>query len=272
MKKLILIIMSIIILSCSKPNDVNTDNDYKNIILVQGAMDIEVNTIIESLKDMKKEKFGSWTFFVGTIEGKNGTNKVIVSRTEIGLVNASAATAIAIEKYKPTVIINQGTSGGHDIALHTGDIVLGTNIVNIGAFRTERAENSDQNNWIFFDDVQILKDENDKPVTNMFFASDNNLVNIAKNVNYTNGKVVEGVIGTADQWNRELERINMIHNKYNTSIEEMETVAAAQVSKAFSIPFIGIRILSNTDLHNENFNPDSAVWCNNFVIDFIKEL
>ncbi|MBW5398912.1 5'-methylthioadenosine nucleosidase, partial [Brachyspira pilosicoli] len=132
--------------------------------------------------------------------------------------------------------------------------------------------NSVQNNWIFLDDVQRLRDENNNFITNMAFHSDSDLVNIAKTINYTNGKVVEGTIGSADQWNRELERINMLHNKYNTSAEEMETVAAAQVAKAFNIPFIGIRILSNTDLHNEDFNPETAIWCNNFTIDFIKSL
>ncbi|MBW5377799.1 5'-methylthioadenosine nucleosidase [Brachyspira pilosicoli] len=271
MKKIFIMFFSLmLLLSCN--NNSNSSKNYKNIVLVQGAMDIEVDTMIASLKDVKEERYGSWSFFVGTLEGKNGLNKVIVSRTEIGLVNASAATTMGIEKYKPTVIINQGTSGGHDINLHSGDIVLGTNIINIGAFRTEKSENTIQNNWIFLDDVQRLRDENNNFITNMAFHSDSDLVNIAKTINYTNGKVVEGTIGSADQWNRELERINMIHNKYNTSAEEMETVAAAQVAKAFNIPFIGIRILSNTDLHNEDFNPETAIWCNNFTIDFIKAL
>lgn len=136
MKKIFIMFFSLmLLLSCN--NNSNSNENYKNIVLVQGAMDIEVDTMIASLKDVKEERYGSWSFFVGTLEGKNGLNKVIVSRTEIGLVNASAATTIGIEKYKPTVIINQGTSGGHDINLHSGDIVLGTNIINIGAFRTE---------------------------------------------------------------------------------------------------------------------------------------
>lgn len=105
----------------------------------------------------------------------------------------------------------------------------------------------------------------------MFFYSDDNLIKIAKNIPYVNGRIVEGTIGSADQWNGELERINILHNKYNTSVEEMETVAAAQVSKAFSIPFIGIRVLSNTYWHNEYFNPETAVWCSDFVIDFTNK-
>lgn len=127
-------------------NNANKNNEYKNVILVQGAMDIEVNTVISNLDYIKKQKYGSWIFFIGNIECKNGLNRVIVSRTEQGLVNASAATVIGIEKYKPDIIIDHSTSGVHDINLHIGDIVLGTNIVNIGAFMTKESEKSEQKN------------------------------------------------------------------------------------------------------------------------------
>ena len=50
----------------------------------------------------------------------------------------------------------------------------------------------------------------------------------AKTIDYKNGKVVVGTIGTADQWNRELQRIKFIHERYGTSAEEMETVAGQQ--------------------------------------------
>ena len=94
----------------------------------------------------------------------------------------------------------------------------------------------------------------------------------AKTIDYKNGKVVVGTIGTADQWNRELERIKFIHERYGTSAEEMETVAAAQVAKAFNVPFMGVRILSNTDVHNENFNPETAIWCQEYTVELIKKL
>lgn len=270
--KLFSIIMFFIFVSCSADNSVQDAKKYKNVILVQGALDIEVNTLINALENVKIERYGSWVFYIGTIKGKSGDNKVIVSRTEVGLVNASASTTIGIEKYHPTLVINQGTSGGHDIELKTGDIVLGTNIVNFGSFRTERSESSDQNNWIFMEAPQRLRDNNDNMITNNSFYSTAEYVEIAKEVPYVRGKLVEGTIGSADQWNRELERINMIHSKFNTSVEEMETVAVAQVCSAFNTPFLAVRILSNTDLHNEEFNPESAVWCNEYVIDLIKSI
>lgn len=243
----------------------------KDTILVQGAMDIEVDYLVKSLTDAKKEQIGAWTFW----KGKIGEKDVVVSQTEVGITNCAAATTIGIMKYNPTLIINQGTAGGHDPKLHAGDIVLAKDIINIGAFRTEFKDYgvpSDQKDFIFFDVVQRIKDANGNKLENKTFSSDSKMLETAMKVPYKNGKVVEGTIGTADQWNRELERIKLLYETYNTSAEEMETVAAAQVSKAFNIPFMGIRILSNSEHNREDFNPETATWCQEFTVDFIKSL
>lgn len=243
----------------------------KETILVQGAMDIETEYLIKALSNPVKEQIASWTFWKGEI----GNKTVIVSRTEIGITNASAATTIGIMKYSPNLIINQGTSGGHDPKLHAGDIVLAEKIINIGAVRTERKEYgipADDKDGIFFEDVQRIRDSKGNTVDYPYFSSEKKIIDIAKKIDYKNGKIVVGTIGTADQWNRELERIKFIHERYNTSAEEMETVAAAQVAKAFNIPFMGIRILSNTDIHNEDFNPQTAIWCQEYTVELIKKL
>ena len=39
------------------------------------------------------------------------------------MANAAAATALAIERFEPHAVLNQGTSGGHAPDLHRGDIV-----------------------------------------------------------------------------------------------------------------------------------------------------
>lgn len=243
----------------------------KEIILVQGAMDIETEYLIKSLSNPVKEQVASWTFWKGEI----GDKTVVVSRTEIGITNASAATTLGITKYSPDLVINQGTSGGHDPKLHSGDIVLADKIVNIGAVRTERKEYgipADDKDGIFFEDVQRIRDSKGNTVDYPHFSSDEKVMETAKTIDYKNGKVVVGTIGTADQWNRELERIKFIHERYGTSAEEMETVAAAQVAKAFNVPFMGVRILSNTDIHNEDFNPETAIWCQEYTVDLIKKL
>src|SRR5204862_296026 len=81
----------------------------------------EVDQLAGRLEGAPTEHVGGWTFWRGTLNGC----AVIVAKTLKGMTNAAAATAIAVEHYHPVAIINQGTAGGHDPALHVYDIVLG---------------------------------------------------------------------------------------------------------------------------------------------------
>lgn len=241
-------------------------------ILIQGAMDVEVDTMVAALQEKQALTIGAWTFWQGTLAGY----PVVISRTEVGLANAAAATTLAIERFKPRLIINQGTSGGHDPALHRGDIVIATKSFNMGAYRTDFTpadQGIDPRKWHNFEVTMRLRD-NGKLVEHTSFAGDPELVGRALGMadRYQHGRVVAGIIGTADEWNRQVARINWLHQTYNTAAEEMETSSAALVAEAYKVPFVGIRVLSNTDLHGEEFDPQTAIHCQQFVIDYTKAL
>ena len=241
-------------------------------ILIQGAMDVEVDTMVAALQEKQALTIGAWTFWQGTLAGY----PVVISRTEVGLANAAAATTLAIERFKPRLIINQGTSGGHDPALHRGDIVIATKSFNMGAYRTDFTpadQGIDPRKWHNFEVTMRLRD-NGKLVEHTSFAGDPELVGRTLGMadRYQHGRVVAGIIGTADEWNRQVARINWLHQTYNTAAEEMETASAALVAEAYKVPFVGIRVLSNTDIHGEEFDPQTAIHCQQFVIDYTKAL
>ena len=241
-------------------------------ILIQGAMDVEVDTMVAALQEKQALTIGAWTFWQGTLAGY----PVVISRTEVGLANAAAATTLAIERFKPRLIINQGTSGGHDPALHRGDIVIATKSFNMGAYRsdfTPADQGIDPRKWHNFEVTMRLRD-NGRLVEHSSFAGDPELVGRALGMadRYQHGRLVAGIIGPADEWNRQVARINWLHQTYNTAAEEMETSSAALVAEAYKVPFVGIRVLSNTDLHSEEFDPQTATHCQQFVIDYTKAL
>src|SRR6266849_6954889 len=101
-------------------------------VVVQGAMDVEIRKLAGAIDNAKEEKVQGWTFWSGTLQGY----PVVISKTLKGMSNAAAATALAAERYHPVAIINQGTAGGHEPGLHVFDIVLGTDAVNLGSFKT----------------------------------------------------------------------------------------------------------------------------------------
>ena len=242
-------------------------------VVVQGAMDIEVRTLVASLEHSSEEHVQGWTFWTGTIAGY----PVVVSKTLKGGTNAAAATALAIERYHPLAIINQGTAGGHDPALRVGDIVLGTASVNIGSFKTGTREKGAGSNFTEWRPLDLLRTDGSagqdpNAWVMRSFRGDDSLLTAARQVKerYVQGRVVDGVIGSSDVWNSELDRIARLHDEFGTSVEEMETAPAAQVAGFGQIPFLGIRVLSNNMTNGGVYSGQTAEACQTFVVQVIR--
>lgn len=242
-------------------------------IVVQGAMSSEIDTLIKQLKDAKPMTIGKWQFWQGQLDGY----PVIISKTDIGMENASAATALAAATFHPVAIINQGTAGGHDPKLHNYDVVIGKETINIGSFKTPfkaRGEGTHAETWAPMDLLTEEEDTSDKIVDKPMrtFPADASLMMAAHSVagHYTRGKVVDGVIASSDVWNNELDRIALFHEQYGSSMEEMETAAAAQIAKGFNIPFMGVRVITNNATNGSQFEPATSEASQLFTTDIVK--
>jgi adenosylhomocysteine nucleosidase len=244
-------------------------------VVVQGAMDVEVRKLAGALANVREEHVQGWIFWRGTLDGY----PVIVSKTLKGMSNAAAATALAAERYHPLAIVNQGTAGGHEPQLHVYDIVLGTYSVNLGSFKTgfrKAGEGSDFLEWAPLDltrsDGSAGNDPNARRMRR--FKGDEQLLAAAVSVKdrYRKGRIVEGVIGSADMWNSELDRIQRFHDQYGTSVEEMETASAAQIADLFHIPFLGIRVLSNNITNDGAWDPKTGEACQDYVYEVVKAI
>lgn len=241
-------------------------------IVIQGALPVESEQMASKLSNSTVETFGGWTFWKGSYQGY----PVIISKTRMGMSNSAAATAIAIERYKPIAIINQGTSGGHDPDLNVYDIVLGRYTTNIGAFRTPKkavGEGSNSLEWTEAFDVLPTDESDPEPIAIRKFEADKELLLAAQRAktNYSKGRVVEGTIGSADVWNNELDRIAFFHKNYGTSVEEMEAASVAQIASQYKVPFLGVRILSNNITNGGAYDPGTGEACQQYVLDIVVE-
>lgn len=239
-------------------------------LLIQGAMDVETEIMMAALSDTEEITLGAWKYTKGTLDGY----PVVISRTRIGMTNAAASTVLAIEHFNPIAIINQGTAGGHDPALHKYDIVLGKEVVNMGAYKTnfaEKGEGIEPTEWIPMT-LEVMDVETGEGVDMASFKGDEKLLEVANRVKdtYTKGKVVEGTIGSADEWNKEIDRILWLNETLGTSAEEMETAAAAQIAETYNIPFLGIRILSNNEVHKEAYDRTTGEESQAFTLKVAK--
>lgn len=232
-------------------------------IICTGAMDAETLWLIEALEDAKTIPLGCWKCVQGMLDG----SPVVIVRTNQGMANAAASTALAIERFAPCAVLNQGTSGGHAPDLHTGDIVIGAQVINMGAVRTpDRARGAG------IDPVcgqplglEIANTHPGDGVKQTVFQADAGLVRAAASVAWTAGKVVQGTVGSGDVWNNELDRIAWLHEHWGTMTEEMEAAASAQICAAYQVPFLTVRILSNTAVHGEPFDERTGVQCQKFA-------
>jgi adenosylhomocysteine nucleosidase len=270
MKKIFTILTMLCLLMV--PVQVFASDQNVRPIAVQGAMDEEVAYFLKEMGEYKTETFGSYTYYIGQIY----SIPVVVSRTEVGMVSAAASTTLLIQKYNPKVIINQGTAGGHDPELHRYDIVVGEKYVNYGKFITNHRDSGSSMAPDTWKVVSTTLRENGEKVKYPYFEPDKELYKVAMSItkNYKYGKAVSGVIGSADEWNRELDRIKWLHENVGTSVEEMEAASAAQVAETFKVPFLGIRILSNSEWYaGEVYEPVTAGnYCAEFVTEVIKEI
>ncbi|MBZ7987525.1 5'-methylthioadenosine/S-adenosylhomocysteine nucleosidase family protein [Campylobacter canadensis] len=237
-------------------------------ILIQGAMPIEVDTLVANLKDKKETKVASYLFYEGKLNGK----EVVIQRTLKGLTNAAAATAIAIERFHPSIIINQGTAGAIVEGLKFGTIVIGEKLYNAGSYRTDFSEYTINplGRRPMKGPLELLDDNNQKQV-NEYFTSDEKLVKKALEFG-KKYKVQKAVIASADAFNKELLWLAYLNKTYNANVEEMESVAAAQVAFAYKIPFLSLRIMSDNMVERVEYDPKIAIKLQEFIIKFVKEL
>ena len=179
-------------------------------VLIQGAMDIEVSTLVERLEEPQAVVIDGWTYWQGYI----GPQQVVVSQTKVGTTNAAAATLLGIQRFSPAVIINQGTAGGYPAWLHRGDLIIGATITNAGAVnaaRREAGQGLEVREWSVRDEFGPVR-----------WRSDARLVRLAEALKevYPQGRVHTGTIFSSDRWSRELDYIAYWQKQENALGEE----------------------------------------------------
>lgn len=236
-------------------------------LVIQGAMAAEVDQLAARLDQATRTEIGPFVFWQGTIDGY----PVIVSKTLMGVSNAAAATMLAIEKFHPIAVINQGTAGGHIPSLHRYDIVIGLktfngNVMMSGVKKT--GEGSNPLEWRPMDWLgQNVAGEEAVAFRVRMFESDPTLVAAARNAipAYSRGRIVEGISTSGDVWNNELDRIRWFHGHFGSTSEEAEAASSAQICSLFNVPYLSIRVISNNITTGEKFDVTTAAGCQEYV-------
>jgi adenosylhomocysteine nucleosidase len=229
-------------------------------------MDEEIGLLIGALKAARSTRIGGYAFTEGMLDDC----PVVVSKTLMGVANAAASTAIACQHYAPRAVINQGTAGGHIPAMHRGYLVLGSRLVNIHFVASEwtpAGGGVHPENWRH---IATELPGQDDPAG--ILLGDERLLAIARAIPYEKGVKLSGTIGTGDVFNREVDRIEQLHDKLGTICEQMEAFATAQVCAGFSVPCLCIRVISNNEIQQEAFDAGTGADCQAFVLALLRRM
>lgn len=213
------------------------------------AMDIEYHKMCETLG--------------GTPYGSINSNEIVLWQCGIGKVNAAIGTMRLIEHHHPDCIISTGLAGGIDQSLSVMDVVVGSQTayhdVWCGA----------GNEW---GQVQGL------PIR---FDADCRLLCCAQNVSVANGRqAVAGLICTGDQFITDKASLSEIKRRFPDALAcEMESAAIAHTCYLQQVPFLSIRVVSdtpgNTDDHQQqwtDFLSSMSDQSFHYVKRFLKQL
>jgi adenosylhomocysteine nucleosidase len=212
--------------------------------LLVGATDGELKPVLAALSGSSEQKLVSWTFWSGTLAG----HSVVVVRAEGDPLNAVAATTLGLRHFSPRLVVVFGTARAHDPVLAAGDLVVARGFAafdGMVSHVTPEDGGSDPTKWIAL--PHLLMSPGEKAVPQMQFPADDTAFAIASHLHPVRGHVVVGVMGSANQVNREADRIAHLHALWGTSTEDFESAHVAGCARLFGVPVAGWCVVDGTE-------------------------
>ncbi len=196
------------------------------------AMEEETQLFRQHLQIDNTTSCGEVTYHTGTL---NNT-EVVFGRCGVGKVNAAAAAQAMIDKFNVTAIIFTGLAGTLVPYLKRGDVVI-SNFVG-------------QHD---FDLTAFGKCPGQVTDTGRLIEADPKLVEIAVKAYEENlakerisSQMVVGTIVTGDSFVADAARIKWLQREFGAVAAEMEGAAIGQVCFSNKIPFVVIRVISDS--------------------------
>lgn len=205
---------------------------HKPIIGIIGAMDSETQSLSEMLDEKDIVDIAGLCFFSGILSGQ----RVVIVKSGIGKVNAARCTQLLIDRFSPGYIFNTGIAGALAPDLTTGDIVIGTGLMQ---------HDFDASAFGHAKGYLCTGDADDRPTV---FASAPELnARLEETIRryFSQKKVKKSTIATGDQFISDSIKRQEIWESFGASAVEMEGAAIAQTAAYSNIPFAVLRVISD---------------------------
>lgn len=231
-------------------------------ILIQGALESEICYYLEQpcFQLAEQKNINGFVFYMAQWQDR----QIVLGLTRMGMTNAAIATMTAIYEFRPDVIINQGTAGAQVDSLKSGDLVIGTEAVNVHSLEMPKrdfGEGMAPSEWV--------------KMQTEYLSADPDLIRLAERQigdKTRTGKVVSGVIGTGDLFSKEKDRILWLHQTFGNLSEDMESFAVYQACKQCDVPCVALRVISNNELLDEEYDKMTSIELQRVVWNMVTKI
>jgi adenosylhomocysteine nucleosidase len=197
------------------------------MIGIIGAMQAEVESLQQQLKNTKIITLSGIDFYQGQLEGK----EVVIARCGIGKVFAAICAQTMILTFHPDCIINTGVAGGLTTDLAVGDVAIATTLVQ-----------HDMDTSPLGDPVGLISG-----INVVHFPADETLQEKMQRAAESLGcHAVKGTIVSGDQFVSTPAKKAQLQKDFNAVACEMEGASIAHVCYVNGVPFEVLRVISDS--------------------------
>ena len=209
--------------------------------LLAAATDGDLRPLIQHLEKPETVTRAAWTFWTGTIAG----HRVAITRTEGDPLNAVAATTLGIRMFEPRLVVTFGSARPLEPGLHSGEIVVSSRFAAFdGTFTPTDIAGGGIHplKWYKLRHPMMTPGEVEKPT--QYFAADAGAVSRLEALAGKSAHVIGGTLGSANQVNREADRIEWLNKQWGVDTEDGESAHIAGCAMLLDTPVAGLRVVN----------------------------
>ncbi|MGI0531896.1 5'-methylthioadenosine/adenosylhomocysteine nucleosidase [Bacillus pfraonensis] len=220
-----------------------------------GAMQIEIDLLLEKLEIQEEFTIAKMPFYKGTFMNK----EIILTRCGVGKVNAASCAQTLINKFEVDCMINTGVAGGLHTGIKVGDLVISTNVTH------HDVDKGQMKNLFPFQETFIAN----KELRELALQSCNTIG--------LEGNVYEGRIVSGECFVEDAQLKEKLIAEYLPHCVEMEGSAIGHVAYINDVPFLVIRCISDTaddeaTISYESFAKVAANQSSRIIVEMIKNM
>lgn len=207
-------------------------------IAILAAMDKEISLLLPLLNNVEETSFDGVKAYLGSI----GDKEVCLMKCGIGKVNSALNALRMIRSFNPDLVINSGVAGGADSSMKVGSLLIATE----AAYHDVWCGPGTQ--WGRIDGMPER------------FTMDMSVLEVARAIPSLNDARY-GLIASGDRFISRPEEVVFIKELYPDALAcDMESASIAHTCLDCSVPFIVVRVVSDTPGQDDNLSQYRNFW------------